>query len=50
LTAGTHRLLVQGRSGNPVDTLLRVGQGKRTVRVRLEAGAVAMEDVAEQRR
>lgn len=45
LSAGPHRLLVQGRSGRPVDTLLRVGRETRTVRVRLEPGEVAMEDV-----
>lgn len=47
LPVGPHRLLVQGRGGIPVDTLLRVGPGKRTVRVRLEGGSVAMEDVEE---
>jgi hypothetical protein len=43
LALGPHRLLVQGRSGRPVDTLLQVATGKRIVRVRLDPGAVAME-------
>jgi hypothetical protein len=43
LSPGPHRLLIRGRSGASLDTLLEVKPGRRVLRVRLEPEIVALE-------
>ena len=44
LSPGLHRLLVKGRSGAPLDTVLKVQPGRRVLRVRLDPETVALEN------
>ena len=42
--SGPHRLLIQGRTGEPMDTLLRLPPGRRAIKVQLDPGAIAFEN------
>jgi predicted metalloprotease len=48
LVPGPHRVLVKGRAGQPVDTLLQINPGHRLVRVRLDPGHIAFEGAFEE--
>lgn len=43
MVAGPHRLLIQGRSGLPMDTILELPPERITLKVHLDPGAIAFE-------